>query len=310
MKPLNKLRVVATTAALLLTHSAAWAWDATGHMLVAEIAWQNTKPTARQKVTEMVSKLDNRFNAHNTYNFVTAACWMDDIRSDKTVNVWSSWHYVDIEHTDAADPAVVPPPPNVIWAIEQNLQTLKDPKATDEQQRLAITMLLHFVGDIHQPLHCTDWNDKGGNTYHISGIPMSDLRPGENPNLHGYWDRAFRFDEQDGKAVELYPGIKFPEQRPAEPDQGLIKEEADKIVALYPRPALFQMEKPTTALDWARESYVWASAFVYPLHPHPDGVQVVPLSPEYVGRAHALCCERIALAGYRLADLLNDLYAK
>jgi hypothetical protein len=310
LKSSNNFRTVAAVALGVFLQSAAWAWDATGHMLVSEIAWQNTKPEARAKVTELVSKLDNRFNAHNTYNFVTAACWMDDIRADRATNVWSAWHYVDIEHTEAADPAIVPPPPNVIWAIEQNLQTLRDEKATEDQQRLAMAMLLHFVGDIHQPLHCTDWDDKGGNTYHIDGVPMSDLRAGEKPNLHGYWDRAFRFTETDGKAVELYQGIKLPEQRPAEPDQGLIKTEADKIIAAYPRSGLFQMEKTTTPLDWAHESYVWSCAFTYPLAPHPDATQVVPLSPEYIGRAHAICCERIALAGYRLADLLNSLYAK
>jgi len=310
LKRFRKFLPIVTAAFSFLFHSAAHAWDATGHMLMAEIAWQNTRPAAREKVSALVANLDNRFNAHNSYNFVTAACWMDDIRADRAVNVWSSWHFVDIPHTDAADPVVIPPEANVITAINQNFNTLRDPKSTEDQQRLAMAMLLHFVGDIHQPLHCTDWNDKGGNTYHIDGVPMSDLRPGEKPNLHGYWDRAFRFDEKDGKAVELYQGIKYPEQRPAAPDQGLIKQEADKIIAAYPRASLYQMEKPSTPLDWARESYVWSCAFVYPLHAHPDEREVVMLSPEYIGRAHALCTERIALAGYRLADLLNALYAK
>jgi len=81
--------------------TAAWAWDPTGHMLVDQIAWTQTKPAARERVTALVAKIDNRFNENRPYNFTTAGCWMDDMRATPDY-AYSLWHYVDMPFTPTA----------------------------------------------------------------------------------------------------------------------------------------------------------------------------------------------------------------
>ena len=62
--------------------------------------------------------------------------------------------------------------------------------------------------------------------------------------------------------------------------------------------------------EWARESHVIACLFAYPVRPHPTEAEVVTLTPDYVHSAHEIACERIAIAGYRLAELLDQLFNK
>src|ERR1700677_3030690 len=94
------------------------AWDPTGHMLVDQIAYENCKPEVRAKVAALVSKLENKYNNHTPYNFVTAGCYMDDMRASPGY-AWSQWHYINIEYTADGSGYAEPKPPHVLWAIEQ-----------------------------------------------------------------------------------------------------------------------------------------------------------------------------------------------
>jgi hypothetical protein len=295
-------------AALALLPLAAGAWDAAGHMLVGQIAWENTRPAARAKVTELVTNLENTFNENQPYNFITASCWMDDMRSKKGY-AWGAWHYVDIAFTPSGAPCAIPPEgPHIVWAIEQNLKTLRDPASTPAQMTEAVAMLMHFVGDIHQPLHATDWNDRGGNTFLIHGVPFTDLWPGSVPNLHAFWDKAFRFDARQGAVVELWASPKIP-ARPKTPGEGVIADEATKIMAAFRQGSLPQLNRPNTAAAWACETHEAGCLAAYPLGPHPSDHEVVTLEPAFVHRAGQLAQLRVALAGYRLARVLNELFA-
>ncbi len=287
---------------------AAPAWDAAGHMLVDQIAWEHTKPAARQKVSALVATLENTFNEGKLYHFVTAGCWMDDMRA-KPGYAWAPWHYVDIALTPSGAPCAIPPEgPHVVWAIDENLKTLRDKASTPAQMSEAVAMLLHFVGDIHQPLHCTDWNDRGGNSYLIHGVPFSDLFPHSVPNLHAFWDKAFRFDAHDGKIVELWQSPATA-ARPAAPGQGVIAEQAAKIMAAFRPGSLHELSRPNSAASWASESHTIGCLAGYPLGPHPSDHEVVELSPDFAQRAGQVAQLRIALAGYRLAEVLNELFA-
>ena len=133
------------------------AWDPTGHMLVDQIAWENTKPEVRARVTALVAKLENKYNNHTPYNFITAGCYMDDMRAAPGY-AYSKWHFIDVPYTADGSGYAEPQPPHVVWAIEQAASTLlKNPAAPDDQKAEAVAMLMHFVGDVHQPLHCVDW---------------------------------------------------------------------------------------------------------------------------------------------------------
>jgi len=284
------------------------AWDYTGHMLIDEIAYENVKPEVRARVAELAAKLESRYNNNVPYNFVTAGCYMDDTRAEPGY-AYGKWHYIDINYTADGSGYAEPQPPHVVWAIEQARETLLKADATDGQKAEALAMLMHFTGDVHQPLHCVNWNnDQGGGGYIIAGVPFSDVSKKQVPNLHLFWDRAYRYDAKDGKILELYNGL-WTIERPAVPAQGVIKNEAAKIMADYPASAFAELLKTDDPHEWARESYVLACKSAYPPGPYPQDFEAVKLSPEYVHQAHDIACRRVALAGYRLADLLNKLLA-
>ncbi len=277
-------------------------------MLVGQIAWEHTRPAAREKVSALVATLENAFNDGQSYNFITASCWMDDMRSKKGY-AWSKWHYVDLPYTPSGAPCVIPAEgPHVVWAIEKNLQTLRDPAASAAQAAEAVGMLMHFVGDLHQPLHATDWNDRGGNGYLIHGVPFTDLFPGTVANLHAFWDKAFRFDGRDGAIVQLWQSPPIA-GRPKAAGEGVIAEVAAKIIAAFPAESIAELARPAVAAQWAGESHGIGCLAAYPPGPHPGNHEVVALAPEFVHRAGQVAQLRVAIAGYRLARLLNELFA-
>ena len=286
------------------------AWDAVGHMLVDQIAWNQLQPDTREKVTKLVVALDDTYNEHRPYNFITAGAWLDDARSAPNYP-YSKWHYIDVPFTFAGAPFFEPQPPHALSAMSDCVAALKTLKSQALSPPVATAMLMHLVGDIHQPLHCVDWNnDRGGNAYLIYGIPFSDLSKKSVANLHAFWDRAFRFGvSSDGKIVELYQAPKIAE-RPDSADRGLIHDEAMKIMAQFPKESLPQLLSAKEPRDWAVESYVAACLFAYPARPHPDNTEVVTLNADYVQRAHDIARSRIALGGYRLAEMLEGLFGK
>jgi hypothetical protein len=274
-------------------------------MLVDQIAWEDLKPEVRARTTELVKLLENTYNEGQTYNFVTAGCWMDDMRSKKGY-AWSKWHYVNLPWTADGVAFELPPPPHVVWAIDESKKALQAADVTPEKAAEALAMVVHFVGDVHQPMHATERGDRGGNGVLIHGVPFSDLWPGTVANLHAFWDKAFRFDQRDDKNVELWQ-CPATVDRPKAPGEGVIAEQAAKIMATYPASALADEVAKMDATEWARESHKLGSVSGYPPGFEPtDDHHVVELPPDFVAKARAIAERRVALAGYRLARLLNE----
>ncbi len=306
MKTLRQA-LLAAVAAVLLAPFSAQAWDAAGHMLVDQIAWDQMTPAARAKAAELVKPLDARFNENQPYNFITAGAWMDDMRGMGKEYKWSKLHYIDIPWTPTGTPIEMPEPPNVISGIADATRVLRDPQSTPAQRTEALAMLIHFVGDIHQPLHATERNkDRGGNGVLISGVPFTDLMAKQGRNLHTFWDKAFRFDSQGPAIVEVWPSPEIT-GRPHGPGEGVIAAEAKKIVAQFPRENLPELVKDTDATSWAKESYLEGCLHAYPAGDTSDTSMVHVLTPEFAKASRVIADRRIALAGYRLADLLNEL---
>jgi len=304
----HRLFPIAALLSFAALATPALAWDPAGHMLVGQIAWEHTKPAARERVTQLVQRLETTYNEGQRYHFITAGCWMDDMRSKKGYP-WAKWHYVTIDWTPDGSAFALPGAPHVVWAIEESLKTLRDPDARPEDAALAVAMLIHFVGDVHQPLHATDRGDRGGNGVLISGVPFSDLWPGTIPNLHTFWDKAFRFDGGGKKVVEQWNAGNVA-NRPKAPGEGVIPTEAAKIAAEFPRGKYAGPLGKRDPVEWAKESHAIGCTTGYPANARPSDVEVAPITPEFASKARLLALERIALAGYRLADLLNELLAK
>jgi hypothetical protein len=313
MRSAMHVRAILAAALLggtLAFNPSAFAWDAAGHMLVDQIAWEASTPEVREKVNDLVAGLDNRFNDSNPYNFTTIGCWMDDLRSlPRKDYIWSKWHYVDAPKTDDGSAFKLPEPPHVVWAIEENLKTLRDPNAPKDQRATAIAQLMHWVGDIHQPLHATTWDDRGGNGYAIMGPRFSDLFPGMSANLHTYWDKAFRFDGRGEEIVEVWQNPSVAE-RPKTSTEGVIWEQAKRLMETYPVGELQELKQPMTAETWARESHVLGCTKAYPPGDHPRDIEVRKLTPEWIAATRPIAERRVVVAGYRLAALLRDIFGQ
>jgi hypothetical protein len=295
------------SAAVLLTSPAANAWDAAGHMLVCQVAWEVSSPEIRDRVNALVAGLNNRFNEGQPYNFTTIGCWMDDLRAlPRNEYPWSKWHYVDGPKSDDGSAFKLPEPPHVVWAIGENLKTLRDPQATSDARATAVGQLIHWIGDIHQPLHTTTWDDRGGNGYAIMGPRFSDLLPGMSSNLHTYWDKAFRFDAKGEEIIEawLSPSVA---ERPKTSSEGVIWEQAKRIMERNPVADLPELTQPLNAEVWARESHILGCTKAYPPGDHPRDIEARKLTPAWVAATRPLAERRIVIAGHRIAAVLKDV---
>lgn len=295
--------------------SSARAWDPVGHMLIGQIAYDQLTPPAKTAVDAAIARFNEKDSPHDApYDPVTIACWMDDIRSRPEMKDFAVWHYVNLPFT----PEGLPVPdesagPNVIWGIRKAEGILAG-KASDPaiDRDMALAILIHLVGDIHQPLHTTSRNDDaGGNRVKVGNLkdPLADLIFSKGGNLHFFWDSAYRRTYRDGKATVLYEAPLHDRHKPVAGHRAYAKEIRAAAAALekkYPRASF---KEQGDALSWAKESHGLGYQLGYQKLPAASGSKPVNLSQSYVDDARECAEQRIVLAGYRLGNLLNALLA-
>jgi hypothetical protein len=288
------------------------AWDAEGHELIATMAFARLNPKAQQAVTNLSHEMVNPGQA---YDAITVACWMDDLRQKTDMpyhGMFLSWHYINIG-IDAGD-ALPPFEPgndnetygNVVQALKRAIAVLKggsDPYITTKA--MACAMVMHLVGDIHQPLHCATkyfvsagrlHEDAGGNKEGVLNGPPGDAKF----NLHAFWDSAWRasFDQASG-CVVLDPA--YHEHMPHDPQK--VRALAEN---LQKQPPAASVKLDTDIDQWAWESNAIARDFVYRELTTTESKKYCRLSSGYVAKANALAQQRLVLAAWRLAVLLNE----
>lgn len=283
-----------------------------GHMLITTVAQQHLTPATRAKVDQAITRFNFQEKPDSGYDFVSAACWMDDARS-KTKD-FNAWHYVNLPFTREGTP--VPEgsesDPNVIWGIEECIETLKGkPGVTDRDKALVI--LLHLVGDAHQPLHTADRDDLGGNRQPVTNLrdPETDLLFSKGGNLHFFWDMAYRRVFENGEATVAYFAPLYPRHAPVAGHKGaeaLVAKDAAALLTEFPL-ASFEGRLGGTPTDWALESHAVGVDLAYGQLPgNPEPMVPVALDEDYVDKARACARERLVLGGLRLANLLNSLF--
>lgn len=164
-----------------LASADAWAWGSAGHRMVAALAASELTPAARAEVARLL-----RGEADPTLAGV--ANWADGLRDHPPADDpdiakrTSRWHYVNLDEDDCgyAPPKHCPDGDCVIEAIRRQRDLLADRGQSDAVRAQALKFLVHFVGDVHQPLH-TFGRDKGGNTFQLQV-------DGRGTNLHALWD--------------------------------------------------------------------------------------------------------------------------
>lgn len=300
------MKFVVIMALALGTGGAALGWDPIGHMIVTQTAFDALTPAARAAVDRSIAEF-NRKNGTN-YTFVTAGCWMDDIRG--THKEYAPWHYIELPYTRDGEPFPVAWQVNALWGIHHCTAILTgertDPKVDRDQ---ALVMLLHLVGDIHQPLHTVSRNDAGGNKVEVPNLhdPVVEAFPTRR-NLHTFWDTSYRRTVRDGKVVET---LSEPPFLPSAPAAGharampIVVEETARLKSLH-RPDSF----PATGApeEWVKESHRQGFDEAYGKLPGGDAANPVELDAAYVDNARALAEQKLVQGGLRLAALLNAIF--
>jgi hypothetical protein len=178
-------------------HSAL-AWGNEGHEVVALIAQAHLDPPVKKKVSALLAADTSNLTAHD---IASEATWADEYRNaniDNSRALTSNWHFVDIEidgpnidqacfgHPEPSHPASAGPAKDcVVDKIQEFADELANPDTDPEEQVVALKFLLHFIGDLHQPLHAADDHDRGGNDKKVSAAGQA------SGNLHHYWDDVF-----------------------------------------------------------------------------------------------------------------------
>lgn len=167
----------------------ALAWNALGHQLVAQIAYDHLSTHARKVCNQYNQAMDK---VYKPQSFTNAAVWLDTLRY-QGINWFSTMHYVDLPFSPDGSEEPLPPEINAVWAIEKSRTTLLNKYATDFDKGVALRVILHVVGDLHQPLHASTCvsadfpqGDRGGNLMRLQKNPIG-------KNLHSYWDKGGGF---------------------------------------------------------------------------------------------------------------------
>jgi hypothetical protein len=265
----------------------AFAWGDPGHMVVAQIAFDNLNETAKARVNELVPQVTL---GNNTYTFVTLACWMDDIRDTSALEPLKDWHFITLRFDDGIPPVEQPPPPiNVQSILDWSIARLRTRRDSKRVQAYTLAYLAHLTGDVHQPLHCaTRYNaampdgDLGGNFFRLSSTAI-------RPNLHSYWDGAAGFFDSANLTRPLNSN-----------ERQRIRNFARQIQQDFPAADIADVDNVSPA-TWVTESHELARTVAY-LNITPNTVP----SNAYRDTTRDTARKRIATAGYRLARVLNE----
>lgn len=174
--------VAATFVLNVMLSCQAMAWGDEGHEIVALIAQAHLDPAVLKKVNGLLGADTDTLTAHD---IAAEATWADELRNrnDNGRLNTSQWHYIDIEigapdidracYGHPAIPAGMaasrgPARDCIVDKIQEFAAELADPATSAEEQIMALKFVLHFVGDIHQPLHTSDDHDRGGNSKRVS----------------------------------------------------------------------------------------------------------------------------------------------
>ena len=273
--------------ALLGAAGPAAAWGDLGHKVTALIAYRHLTPTARARLDALLASDDDTLTPPD---FASRATWADKYRNGHRET--ADWHFVDLEidHPDLASSCFGFPKPApgqlasagpvkdcVVDKIETFEAELRAPATPAAERLLALKFLIHFVGDLHQPLHASDHDDHGGNC-----VALSPELDGKS-NLHAYWDTG---------VVEALGGS------PPE-----IVAQLDSKIS----PANVAAWGHGSVRDWAMESFALSRKDVYALPSRPTCGDhgSVALSPAYQATARTDAALQLEKAGVRIATLLN-----
>ena len=269
----NPAKILTSLFACIGFSQAVMAWNFQGHRVVAQIAYNHLDSEVKAKCDALIAIAPPCGTSSGS--FVSDSTWADQRCESGT----STQHYINIPISLDGYPTNGVPndPTNVVSAIRQHVATLQSTNATLTAQATALRYLIHFVGDIQQPLHCTTGvttnrpsGDRGGNDFNLNGTWS---------NLHSLWDAGGGY-LTDGVSV------------------------GDKVAAIeatYPYSA--SIGSIPDPMDWAVEGWDIARTNTY------VGVTAGSTpSAAYLNKVQSTTAQRMAIGGQRLAKLLSTIF--
>jgi hypothetical protein len=296
------------------------AWGCKGHEIVALIAEQHLHDRARRIAVYLLSTAPSdpnlaRYCPQIGDRFADASTWADDVRRVRPET--GPWHFIDIPRgVPKSDLSKYCPPDSgcVTSALADEVRILGDPSRPPEARADALRFAIHFVGDMHQPLHASTNNDLGGNCIPVTFFGHVPRPSGPQstlfiPNLHEVWDVEIIEHFSAGRSV--WDVAKQLDQKFSIPMSRWQAQRADFVA-------------------WAWESHELAERIVYRRLPHPLPIETPRpmracsangdalrakmleidenLDDAYQEVATPVLEEQLAKAGARLAAFLNSLW--
>ncbi|WP_291333470.1 S1/P1 nuclease [Desulfovibrio sp.] len=276
MRAKARVRILAAVVAAIFLGSAApqsaLAWGAEGHRVIAEIAEKHLSPAAAARVAALLQ-------ADGAPSLAAISVWADDYRVLHPET--GSWHFVDIPVAESRYNAQRDCPGNncVVAKINEMAGYLRNPSTPLDGQVMALKYLVHFVGDIHQPLHCADRRDAGGNKLRVK-------LGKEFTNLHHIWDTEL---------IAMAGGH----------DASALAADLDAQISGQDVAAWLAKK---SVEEWANETHRVAIYNAYA--DLPDSKVAVQIDQAYLDAAEPVALHQLQVAGIRLASTLNAIFGK
>ena len=147
------------------------AWGPTGHRATGKIAEMHLTKKAKRKIDKLLKGESLAF----------VSTFADQIKSDRKYSKFYSWHYINMDLDENYADTKKNPKGDLVTGINKCIEVLKNKNSSEEDKVFYLKMLVHFVGDLHQPMHIGQREDKGGNTIQVQWF-------GRGTNLHSVWD--------------------------------------------------------------------------------------------------------------------------
>ena len=237
-------------------------WGQKGHDTVAYIAQKHLTDKTRQAVDSIL----------DGYSLVYWSNWLDNASHTKEYEYSKTWHYKNIDAGKEFEKAPKIKEGDIVRALYEQIGVLNDPATSKDEKALALKMVVHFLGDIHQPLHMGHASDRGGNSWKIQFFST-------DTNLHSVWDSRLPETAHKWSHTEW-------------------QEEIDRLSPEQERVILIG----GTPDSWGKETYELCTE-VYEKTP-----QTYNVTYDYIADWTPTIERQFLKGGLRLADVLNSLF--
>lgn len=160
-------------------------WGKNGHRATGKIAEKHLTRKAKKRIDKLLKGQSLAF----------VSTYADEIKSDRKYSKYYSWHYVNMGLDQNYEEAEKNPQGDLVTGINECIKILKDDNASEQDKAFHLKLLIHFIGDLHQPLHIGRKEDKGANDVQVQWF-------GKGTNLHSVWDSKM-IDDWEMSYLEL-----------------------------------------------------------------------------------------------------------